>query len=66
MTGEDRDFVIGPGEKKTVGPFRIRIPNDASRGRYHVLVGYREFPWEPLIEFKGTAWAPPEKIIKVR
>lgn len=65
QTGEDIDFVIGYREQKIVGPFTVRIPTSASRGTYYVLVGYREHPWDPLIQFRGTPSQPPVTRISV-
>lgn len=64
--GTDIGFVIGSRERKTVGPFVVRIPSNARPGRYYVLAGYRQYPWEPLIAFRGTDWAPPQEIIRIR
>ena len=66
VVGENIDFVLGYRDKMEVGPFTITIPRNAPRGTYTVLAGYREYPWEPLIAFRGATWAPPVKKIRIK
>ena len=63
---EDIDFVIEKDQTKGVGPFEIKIPGGAKPGLYTLLVGYREYPWEPLIAFQGATWCPPVGTIRIR
>ena len=66
VVGEDIDFVLGHRGTKEVGPFQITIPRSVRPGSYIVMVGYREYPWEPLIAFQGDKWNPPETRINIR
>ena len=63
---EDIDFVIKRNERKRVGPFRFQWPLNTRRGTYSLLVGYRAYPWEPLLEFQGASWCPPVATVSVR
>lgn len=60
------DVWIESGAQKDVGPFIYKIPTDARPGTYHVLVGLRKFPWEPLLMFRGARWCSPETTFEVR
>lgn len=60
------DIWINPNSEQKIGPFVYQIPNDAILGTYHVLVGLREYPWEPLIMFCGAQWCPPETTFELR
>ena len=63
---EDIDFVMRYRQTRIVGPFTVTIPSNTRPGAYTVLVGYREYPWDPLIAFQGAKWCPPVKNIRVR
>lgn len=65
LVKQNIDFVIGPNEKRTVGPFTFKIPSGTPRGTYTLLVGYREYPWEPLLQFQGAPWCPPVRTITI-
>ena len=65
LVKQNIEFVIGPGERKTIGPFTFKIPSSVTPGTYNLLVGYREYPWDPLIEFKGAKWCPPIRTIRI-
>ena len=60
------DTWIKPGSQQTIGPFTYEIPDNAEIGTYHVLAGLRDYPWEPLIVFRGARWCPPETTFEVR
>ena len=65
LVKQNIEFLIGPGERRTVGPFTFKIPGGVPPGRYNLLVGYREYPWDPLIEFRGAKWCPPVRTIAI-
>ncbi len=60
------DARIDAGVEKRIGPFVYRIPSDARTGTYHVLVGLRQYPWEPVLEYRGAPWCAPETTFEVR
>jgi len=57
---------VDTGTEQTIGTFVYKIPASTKPGTYHVLVGLRRYPWEPLLMFRGARWCPPETTFEIR
>lgn len=57
---------INAGVEQNIGPFVYQIPGHAKPGTYHVLAALREYPWEPVLMFRGARWCPPETTFELR
>ncbi len=60
------DAWVNAQAEQKIGPFVYQIPSHAKAGTYHVLAGLREYPWEPLLMFRGARWCPPETTYELR
>lgn len=63
QTGGDIDFLVTDTATKS---FRYTWPSNAPRGNYYVLIGYRNYPWDPMFDLQGDANNPPLHIVHLR
>ncbi len=52
-------------ESVVFGPFAFTLASNLASGTYHIITGLRVYPWDPVAQFRGVQWCPPEDTFEV-
>lgn len=56
---------LDSGETAVFGPFTFTLASNLASGTYHIITGLRVYPWDPVAQFRGVQWCPPEDTFEV-